>query len=300
MENQWKKQPPSRLMSRCSGGAVGTVEETGGIINEDEEGGPKNDDGFTRLLVRLLLPPGSEVSRRGARGVDVDRGAGVCKGGDAAGTKLAGREGKATVVEVTNQKVLLRKPHTLKKFTNEGSSGTSGALGGVDVAGSKGPSITAILNLLAKARYSLARFKGEHIVKLSQQMNIGYEDIGNQQAGYLPCLNVDMLILDLDALRIVDGSTFNISPGTNPHATLMMLGRGEETQNHDLPRRSNIFVWQSNVYLYSQNATRDKVENLLPFQSYKFPLLEVPNKTQISKGKVLLKKASLRLLRNDT
>ncbi|XP_039020300.1 protease Do-like 2, chloroplastic isoform X1 [Hibiscus syriacus] len=41
------------------------------------------------------------------------------------------------------------------------------------------------LKLLAKARYSLARFKGEQIVILSQvlanEVNIGYEDMGNQQ-----------------------------------------------------------------------------------------------------------------------
>ncbi|KAG6512583.1 hypothetical protein ZIOFF_030708 [Zingiber officinale] len=41
------------------------------------------------------------------------------------------------------------------------------------------------LKLLAKARYSLARFKGEEIVILSQvlanEVNIGYEDMGNQQ-----------------------------------------------------------------------------------------------------------------------
>lgn len=40
------------------------------------------------------------------------------------------------------------------------------------------------LKLLAKARYSLARFKGEEIVILSQvlanEVNIGYEDMGNQ------------------------------------------------------------------------------------------------------------------------
>lgn len=41
------------------------------------------------------------------------------------------------------------------------------------------------LKLLAKARYSLARFKGEQIVILSQvlanEVNLGYEDMGNQQ-----------------------------------------------------------------------------------------------------------------------
>ncbi|WJZ82722.1 hypothetical protein VitviT2T_002456 [Vitis vinifera] len=35
----------------------------------------------------------------------------------------------------------------------------------------------------------------------------------------------DHQVLGIDALRVVDGSTFNVSPGTNPQATLMMLGR---------------------------------------------------------------------------
>lgn len=32
-------------------------------------------------------------------------------------------------------------------------------------------------------------------------------------------------VLGVDALRIIDGSTFTFSPGTNPQATVMMLGR---------------------------------------------------------------------------
>ncbi|XP_021911035.1 (R)-mandelonitrile lyase-like [Carica papaya] len=35
----------------------------------------------------------------------------------------------------------------------------------------------------------------------------------------------DYRVIGLDALRIVDGSTFSVSPGTNPQATVMMLGR---------------------------------------------------------------------------
>ncbi|KAF8396133.1 hypothetical protein HHK36_017746 [Tetracentron sinense] len=35
----------------------------------------------------------------------------------------------------------------------------------------------------------------------------------------------DHRVIGVDALRIVDGSTFTVSPGTNPQATLMMLGR---------------------------------------------------------------------------
>ncbi|EFJ30252.1 hypothetical protein SELMODRAFT_90809 [Selaginella moellendorffii] len=35
----------------------------------------------------------------------------------------------------------------------------------------------------------------------------------------------DYHVLGVDALRVIDGSTFNFSPGTNPQATVMMLGR---------------------------------------------------------------------------
>lgn len=35
----------------------------------------------------------------------------------------------------------------------------------------------------------------------------------------------DLRVLGVDALRVIDGSTFNYSPGTNPQATVMMLGR---------------------------------------------------------------------------
>ncbi|CAM8956052.1 unnamed protein product [Rhodiola kirilowii] len=35
----------------------------------------------------------------------------------------------------------------------------------------------------------------------------------------------DYKVLGVDSLRVIDGSTFNFSPGTNPQATLMMLGR---------------------------------------------------------------------------
>ncbi|CBI31861.3 unnamed protein product, partial [Vitis vinifera] len=35
----------------------------------------------------------------------------------------------------------------------------------------------------------------------------------------------DYKVIGVDGLRIIDGSTFNHSPGTNPQATVMMLGR---------------------------------------------------------------------------
>ncbi|CAN1253589.1 (R)-mandelonitrile lyase-like [Linum perenne] len=38
-------------------------------------------------------------------------------------------------------------------------------------------------------------------------------------------VDTDYKVLGVDALRVIDGSTFNASPGTNPQATVMMLGR---------------------------------------------------------------------------
>ncbi|KAJ7952387.1 Protein HOTHEAD [Quillaja saponaria] len=38
-------------------------------------------------------------------------------------------------------------------------------------------------------------------------------------------VDADYYVLGVDALRVIDGSTFSYSPGTNPQATVMMLGR---------------------------------------------------------------------------
>ncbi|KAJ1272328.1 hypothetical protein BS78_06G193400 [Paspalum vaginatum] len=49
-------------------------------------------------------------------------------------------------------------------------------------------------------------------------------------------VDTEYRVLGVDALRVVDGSTFNASPGTNPQATVMMLGRymGVRIQNERL------------------------------------------------------------------
>ncbi|VFQ83713.1 unnamed protein product [Cuscuta campestris] len=38
-------------------------------------------------------------------------------------------------------------------------------------------------------------------------------------------VDADLRLIGIDALRVIDGSTFTVSPGTNPQATLLMLGR---------------------------------------------------------------------------
>ncbi|WOL07004.1 protein HOTHEAD isoform X1 [Canna indica] len=57
---------------------------------------------------------------------------------------------------------------------------------------------------------------------------------GGCQVGLV--VDYDYKVLGVDALRVVDGSTFNFSPGTNPQATVMMLGRymGVHIQNQRL------------------------------------------------------------------
>ncbi|KAE8717189.1 hypothetical protein F3Y22_tig00110057pilonHSYRG00175 [Hibiscus syriacus] len=40
----------------------------------------------------------------------------------------------------------------------------------------------------------------------------------------------DYKVLGVDSLRVIDGSTFNDSPGTNPQATVMMLGRNKDEE----------------------------------------------------------------------
>ncbi|XP_062227446.1 protein HOTHEAD-like [Phragmites australis] len=49
-------------------------------------------------------------------------------------------------------------------------------------------------------------------------------------------VDTEYRVLGVDALRVIDGSTFNASPGTNPQATVMMLGRymGFKIQNERL------------------------------------------------------------------
>ncbi|XP_031394525.1 protein HOTHEAD-like isoform X2 [Punica granatum] len=51
----------------------------------------------------------------------------------------------------------------------------------------------------------------------------------------------DYKVLGVDALRVIDGSTFNSSPGTNPQATVMMLGRymGVQILNERLAREGS-------------------------------------------------------------
>lgn len=50
----------------------------------------------------------------------------------------------------------------------------------------------------------------------------------------------DYKVLGVDRLRVVDGSTFDESPGTNPQATVMMMGRYVHL-DHD-PEQTNVWI----------------------------------------------------------
>lgn len=77
--------------------AVGTDEEVGGIINADEEGGAKNE-GFTRLVTRLILLIGSGVSWRATVGDEAERVRdGTCGVGAEEGTAVGAWENKGMV-----------------------------------------------------------------------------------------------------------------------------------------------------------------------------------------------------------
>lgn len=72
------------------------------MINADEEeGGAKKEEGFTRLVARLLLLIGSGVSWIGNGGVEeADRGRdGTCKVGTGEGTTLGAWENEGTVID---------------------------------------------------------------------------------------------------------------------------------------------------------------------------------------------------------
>lgn len=134
----------------------------GGIISPEEEGGGlKNVEGFTRFVFRLLLLS-SGVSRRGIKGGGVDRGEGLCKVGTVGRVELIGRESGGTGEEDWKGPPAIPAFDAppiviavLKKLTKDGSSGTSVTLEEDDDEGSSGPSITAIVGTASSSSNSL-------------------------------------------------------------------------------------------------------------------------------------------------
>ncbi|XP_039690095.1 protein HOTHEAD isoform X2 [Medicago truncatula] len=88
-------------------------------------------------------------------------------------------------------------------------------------------SFSMLLNMIANAQVNLLPKHTNTSMSLEQfcrdtVMTIWHYH-GGCQVGRV--VDNDYKVLGVDALRVIDGSTFNYSPGTNPQATLMMLGR---------------------------------------------------------------------------
>lgn len=85
----------------------------------------------------------------------------------------------------------------------------------------------ALLNLTASSPVNLLPKHGNSSTSLEQYCKDTVMTIWHYHGGCQVGMVVDRdyKVLGVDALRVIDGSTFNYSPGTNPQATVMMLGR---------------------------------------------------------------------------
>ncbi|KAG8382306.1 hypothetical protein BUALT_Bualt05G0063100 [Buddleja alternifolia] len=88
-------------------------------------------------------------------------------------------------------------------------------------------SLPNLLNMTAKAPVNMLPRHGNASTSLEQFCKDTVMTIWHYHGGCQVGRVVDnnYRVLGVDALRVVDGSTFYYSPGTNPQATLMMLGR---------------------------------------------------------------------------
>ncbi|CAJ2650601.1 unnamed protein product [Trifolium pratense] len=78
-------------------------------------------------------------------------------------------------------------------------------------------SASSLINMTAnRTSISLAQFCRDTVMTI-------WHYHGGCQVGRV--VDRDYKVFGVDALRVIDGSTFNYSPGTNPQATVMMLGR---------------------------------------------------------------------------
>lgn len=127
------------------------------------EGGTKNEEGFIRFVVRLLVLLDSEVSNSDINGVDEGRrGEGTCKVGMVEGGIVAGCEGAGIAAGDWNGcpgtgafEAFPMVTAALKKFARAESSGASLMLVAADEGGSKGPSMTAIVGTASSSSNSL-------------------------------------------------------------------------------------------------------------------------------------------------
>ncbi|KAJ8767665.1 hypothetical protein K2173_018223 [Erythroxylum novogranatense] len=88
-------------------------------------------------------------------------------------------------------------------------------------------SVPQLLNMTASAPINLIPKHSNTSMSLEQYCKDTVMTIWHYHGGCQVGSVVDRnyRVLGVDALRVIDGSTFNMSPGTNPQATVMMLGR---------------------------------------------------------------------------
>ncbi|KAK0586518.1 hypothetical protein LWI29_008282 [Acer saccharum] len=88
-------------------------------------------------------------------------------------------------------------------------------------------SLPMLLNMTASAPVNLLPRHSNVSMSLEQYCKDTVMTIWHYHGGCQVGMVVDRdyKVLGVDALRVIDGSTFNNSPGTNPQATVMMLGR---------------------------------------------------------------------------
>ncbi|KAK7389228.1 hypothetical protein VNO78_24064 [Psophocarpus tetragonolobus] len=87
--------------------------------------------------------------------------------------------------------------------------------------------ISLLLNMTASAPVNLLPKHTNSSLSLQQFCRDTVMTIWHYHGGcqVRKVVDNDYKVLGVDALRVIDGSTFNDSPGTNPQATVMMLGR---------------------------------------------------------------------------
>lgn len=88
-------------------------------------------------------------------------------------------------------------------------------------------SLPMLLNMTASAPINLLPKHANVSVSLEQFCKDTVLTIwhyhGGCQVGKV--VDSDYRVIGVESLRVIDGSTFRYSPGTNPQATVMMLGR---------------------------------------------------------------------------
>ncbi|KAG5153869.1 hypothetical protein JHK82_011838 [Glycine max] len=87
--------------------------------------------------------------------------------------------------------------------------------------------VPVLLNMTASAPVNLLPKHTNSSLSLEQYCKDTVMTIWHYHGGcqVAKVVDRDYKVLGVDALRVIDGSTFNYSPGTNPQATVMMLGR---------------------------------------------------------------------------